>query len=134
MTPSLPLESNLLSPVKTSWRTNSLFSIRVACSLPEPGFQRRIFRSQPPEASVLPSDENATQFTSAVCPVKRLISLASCHAHSRTVLSTPPEASVLPSGLKASPRTSFSCPRNLPIRLPVISQRLMSLSWLQDAS
>src|SRR5712692_9000644 len=65
------------------------------------------------EARILPSGENATALTPALCPRSVASSRFEATSHSFTVLSAPAEATVLPSGEIATPRTPWVCPRNV---------------------
>jgi hypothetical protein len=62
----------------------------------------RIVPSADPDASILPSGENATLRTELVCPLSVRSSRPLAVSHNLMVLSPDPEASVLPSGENAT--------------------------------
>jgi len=78
--------------------TKGTVSGRLACVT----FHSLIVPSSLPDASVLPSGLNATEWTLPVCPLWVTRSLPVATFHSLIVLSPLPDASVLPSGLNAT--------------------------------
>src|SRR5438128_5641752 len=77
-----------------------------------------IVLSYEPEARVCPSGENATLYTSPLCPVRVRITDPSDTLHSFIVLSPEPEARVCPSGENATLYTSPLCPVRVRITDP----------------
>ena len=76
---------------------------------------------QDPDAKVVPSGENDTEKTVAVCPSSMMIAFAVPvpTSHSRTVLSDAPVASVVPSGENDTEKTVAVCPSSVAIASPV---------------
>jgi hypothetical protein len=84
--------------------------VKLARSLPVPTSQNLIVPSQPPEANVLPSGENATDQALAVCAFIVARSLPVATSQSFTVPSSNPQASVLPSAANAPEGTAVFRP------------------------
>ena len=62
--------------------------------------------SEEPEASIVPSGENATDRTHPVCPSREAIFSLVSGFHSRTPPDADPETSVFPSGENTTDKTS----------------------------
>src|SRR5262249_43751655 len=91
-----------------------------------------VLSSPPAEAKVLPSGENATDFTHW-CPCRRRISLPVDTSHKQTPC--PPEARIRPSGEKARDCAKDWCSPNLRIaRLVTRSHKRMVLPSPPEAS
>ena len=63
---------------------------------------RRVCHAEEPDASFLPSGENATAWTLPVCPGNVAIGFCVETSHSSTLSSQDPEASIVPSGENAT--------------------------------
>src|SRR6266852_8711792 len=74
-------------------------------------FDTRIVRSSEPETMCRPSDENATDQTQPLCPVKGPAAVSPVMAcHTRNVPSLEPETMYWPSGENATDQTIPVCP------------------------
>ena len=91
--------------------------------------------SAAPEASFVPSGENAIDSTLSLCPVSVFMFFPVKISHSLTVLSIDPEASFLPSGENATDLVNSVCPVSVLIFFPVeTSHSLTALSTDPEAS
>src|ERR1700721_3168826 len=90
-------------------------------ALPSFIFHTRTVWSKDPETMYLPSGENATDFTTLLCPVNGPDTRLPVSASERQiVLSSEPEAMSLPSGENATDFTALVCPlKGFNKRLPV---------------
>src|SRR5262249_13308871 len=86
----------------------------TATDLPLARSQMRRVESQPPVKSCLPSGENASPLTWAVCPVSEASSFPALKSQTRTVESLPLTTRRLPSGVKAMWKTTELAEPNLP--------------------
>ena len=99
-------------------------------------FHNFIVLSQPPEARVFPSGENAIELIQPVCPLKDLIICPVSRFHKLIVSSKlSADARVFPSGENATELSRRFCPSIDLISLPVSTFHiLMVLSRLTDVS
>src|SRR5262249_7533436 len=132
--------------VRPSWEkpthshSRSLLASSTRAIPPGPSLQR--LTAVPPETSVLPSGENATELISpcsggssppptrsrwgsAPTSVRRRVPLAV--SHKRTVLSGEPVARVLPSGENATEETASSCPARVRCAAPSAALQVRAL-------
>ena len=86
----------------------SVRPLRVRSSRPLATSQS--FKPSPPETSVCPSGEKATDLTKNVCPLRVRSSRPLATSQSLMVVSQLPEASTFPSGEKAMALTVKVCP------------------------
>src|SRR5271155_4890001 len=93
-------------------RAQNLFrwSLGVWCAAPVVECQSLTVLSYDPDASVLPSGDNATVITPSEWPLSAQPSAPVVESQSLTVISYDPDASVLPSGENATAITLFEWP------------------------
>src|SRR5205814_7781046 len=92
------------------YRIVSELPFNVLCSAPVSASQSMTVRSYDPDASRLPSGENATDQTGSESPFNVLFSAPVSASQSMTVRSDDPDASRLPSGENATDRTGPEWP------------------------